>query len=365
MINVTKSFYPVGQGGFYSERILFNGTPSTFVYDCGALNTPSNTKKSATAELSKSINRSGIDSVDFIVISHLDEDHINGIVELEKYLLNTNKPLPLIFIPRPTPFDLLLFFRKTSESSPSLGWLLQTLYFNKENRVVFIDAENDDICSGDYVLQDGSLGIGKMLAGKFFSHKKKFSFFRQSDKKAFWMLKFFVDQGKFCHLKRDEVETIESIKTITDFKKKIKRIKGIYRKVRFGMNGSSMSMISFPQANCDEKSSINFKESYITWLNGDACLKTEAKMMAMEEHFSEVFNCNVDFQIPHHGSHRSFGRFPQKIGKVRTYIWAGFENRYGHPSGTVLNMVKIRGYECNWITERTSMPIVRHETWFI
>lgn len=360
MINVTKSFYPVGQGGFYSERILYNGNPVVFVYDCGSV--IGSSKSGPTNELKKSILNSGLNSVCLVVISHLDEDHVNGIPELEKYLNSiSSKPLPLIFIPRPTPFDLLLFYKKASTSS--ISWFLRAV--NIDKRIVFIDSGKNDDLPGDCILKDESVKIDDMIAGKTVSQKKIFSLIWSGNSNAVWKLKFFVDRGKFVKLKRDEVKTVESIKSIDDYEKSKGRLKGIYRNVRYGMNGSSMSMVSFPQVADPENAKINFSEAYITWLNGDALLKTDAEIQSIEEHFNEVFAFNVDFQIPHHGSHHNLECFPRNLKNIRTYIWAGFQNGYGHPSGTILNMIKANGFECNWITEKTNRPIVRHETWFI
>lgn len=83
MFCVTKSFFPIGQGGFFSERISIDGEVLTFVYDCGAVTNRAN--EGPSQELRDWIKKSGLKDVDFIVISHLHNDHVNGILELDKY----------------------------------------------------------------------------------------------------------------------------------------------------------------------------------------------------------------------------------------------------------------------------------------
>ena len=76
MILNIKTFYAVGQGGFYSERIFFEGKEFCVVYDCGAI-----TKfpyDGPTKKLKQTIDDSGLEKMDCLVISHLDSDHING-----------------------------------------------------------------------------------------------------------------------------------------------------------------------------------------------------------------------------------------------------------------------------------------------
>lgn len=257
----------------------------------------------------------------------------------------------MVVIPEPTSLDRILFFSRASLYT--IGWFLNAC---NNKRVVFISEiasiDNDEIL------------LNHKLAGRSLSHKRCFVLF---PKNQTWQLRFFVDKGKYWNSKKCQnrlippnIDLIQKIKTIKDFEQHKEKLKDIYKKVSYGMNGSSMSMASYPV--CAKKCSM--KKSYATWLNGDARLKVKREMSLIENHFTCLDGMNIDFQIPHHGSHYNLYRLPKNAGKIRTYIWAGFDNRYGHPSGTVLNMVQANNVQCNQITEKNSMPIVLHETWF-
>ena len=80
MLESNEIFFPVGQGLFYAGKVLFKATSgqewtSSFVFDCGS-------SASGSSSLLRSIGdfhtRRNSHNVDFIVLSHLHEDHANG-----------------------------------------------------------------------------------------------------------------------------------------------------------------------------------------------------------------------------------------------------------------------------------------------
>ena len=347
MFTVTKTFYPVGQGGFYFERIACNGDVKTIVYDCGSV--IGKTKNGPTPELKKCIINSGLGKVDFLVVSHLDEDHINGIPVLETYLKQNSSKQPILLMPKPTPFDKVLLFKNASEESVS--WYLNAA---AQDRIIYITDEIIVDNTDDPIILESS------VSGYTFSHTKNFAPFRKVNGKIPWLLKFYVHRNKYKgKLQKDDENLIDSIKTIDDFKQNKDDLKNIYDKVKYNQNGSSMSMASLPFYAKD-----NMRDSFATWLNGDARLKTRKEMSAIELHFSCLDGLDVDFQVPHHGSHLNIQHLPNNVNDARTYIWAGFDNQYGHPSGTVLNMIRAANKPYSLITEKTVLPIVIHETWF-
>lgn len=346
MFNVTKSFFPVGQGGFYSERIIYNGMEKVFVYDCGSV--VKNTKRGPTQELVDCIHKSGMAKVDYVVISHLDKDHINGIPELEDYLIRdvglTPSELPLIIIPHPTPIDKILFFGCGTQNT--INWFFNVV---QEKRMVYL-------VNADTVFKEPLL-LNQELAGRVISHHAQFSIF-QSNK--IWQFKFYVDKGNYRNrLTQSDSDLIQKVKSFDDFVKNKDKLKSVYKKIRYGMNGSAMSMVSFP---------IFAKEcsrdlSFVTWLNGDMRLKTRREKLSIEKHFTCLDGKNVDFQIPHHGSHENLGSLPKNVNNLRTYVWAGLNNGYRHPSPEIVNMAKSNSLYSR-ITENSQDLIVRHETWF-
>ncbi len=45
MLNVTRTVHNIGQGGFHTEKITYNGTTHTIVYDCGSTTSAGRLKK--------------------------------------------------------------------------------------------------------------------------------------------------------------------------------------------------------------------------------------------------------------------------------------------------------------------------------
>lgn len=76
-MKLTRTAYPVGMGGFVSERFVRADAPSEFcmVYDCGSDTHGMNTRISSiiTNELTR---------VDVLFISHFHRDHINQVTKL-------------------------------------------------------------------------------------------------------------------------------------------------------------------------------------------------------------------------------------------------------------------------------------------
>ncbi len=74
---MTRTFFPVGHGAFYTER--FNDKDGrcvfTAVYDCGG-----STTKIVSEQIEKVFEKN--DVVDWLFISHLHRDHVNGVSQL-------------------------------------------------------------------------------------------------------------------------------------------------------------------------------------------------------------------------------------------------------------------------------------------
>ncbi len=72
-MNIIRTFHPIGQGAFYTERFYDdqNQLQYTIVFDCGYLwEITDREKKLVTHTFDKN------DTIDYLFISHLDKDHI-------------------------------------------------------------------------------------------------------------------------------------------------------------------------------------------------------------------------------------------------------------------------------------------------
>ena len=88
MIKAKFKFHPVGQGAFYTGKVFqskrknakIKGKEFNIVYDCGTKSTKSYLIDSIK-EFKKDLDEA---KLDVLILSHLDEDHINGVTELLK-----------------------------------------------------------------------------------------------------------------------------------------------------------------------------------------------------------------------------------------------------------------------------------------
>lgn len=123
------TFERIGQGLFYTGR-LNNGRNFNFVYDCGSV--------SRRQYLSAAIDhtRDKMDIFDMVVISHFDEDHVNGIADLIR-----NKRVKLLVLPYVTWVErMMLYAHSTSEDREYIQLLSDPIAFFSNNDRFNIDS---------------------------------------------------------------------------------------------------------------------------------------------------------------------------------------------------------------------------------
>lgn len=87
---ITRDFLPVGQGAFYHEKFSINSDYINIIYDCGSATNIDIIKKQITDNFSKD------EVIHAVFISHLDEDHINGLPFLLQHCTVKNIFFPLV-----------------------------------------------------------------------------------------------------------------------------------------------------------------------------------------------------------------------------------------------------------------------------
>lgn len=118
-VEVVRNHYPVGQGFFSSQQILYGDKKFTCVYDCGSLSDEGD----ALLEQYVECLRNTTDTINLLVLSHFDDDHINGLKKLVERFNIRN-----IIIPYLSTFEKLLFL--LGKNIPLNRHAMQTdLYF--------------------------------------------------------------------------------------------------------------------------------------------------------------------------------------------------------------------------------------------
>jgi len=316
--------YPVGQGGFYSERLFVDGSAHfTIVYDCGSLN---------RSNLEIQIDNSGIEKIDLLVLSHFHDDHINGL----KYLSRKGIAVKTIVMPQLENAEIILYFF----DSTNLEIYQNPAVLFPGCRVVRVRSEDD---SNKNELSAESLPNS-------ISHNIKV---RPRTGGLQWTFKFYVDKStygnKFSSDDREYLSNL-NINSINDDSHK-KRIKKIHEKISPNLNLTSMCMYSGPNDYYWSKVSSWGAGLYGTILTGDILLKNEKTISNFISHYYDFLDCIGYFQIPHHGSRHNMTRTISEFKLKRAFIQAGIMNAYGHPSNEIVKMHIDSDIEIQVITE--------------
>lgn len=148
--NFCCKFRNIGQGLFYTAI----SKDFSFVYDCG-----SESKQGLLEPAVKSFinelknNSSKKDELDLLILSHLDDDHVNGVEDLLKSL-----KIHTVVIPYLSPLERLLLAYKSKEKSDSYYELLKDPfeYFSERGvkQIIVITGEkgkNEYLLSSEYI----------------------------------------------------------------------------------------------------------------------------------------------------------------------------------------------------------------------
>ena len=158
-MKLTRTFHPVGQGAFYTER-FYDGDKNVFnmVYDCGS-STKSQYLKNEINDAFK--DGTGKAEIDILFVSHFHNDHVNGIQELARQyhvqylvfssvLTKDKKPLYCEYLHNicytqkiDNPANLLIerCFQDGVDYNSQEG---NTLYFRDDKATVLLSSDNID-----------------------------------------------------------------------------------------------------------------------------------------------------------------------------------------------------------------------------
>lgn len=364
MTEFIRTFHPIGQGAFYSEKHIFsNETSCTIVYDCGS-ETFNKTilQKKINASLFKS---KSSNNIDILFISHFHQDHINGI----KYL----NPR-IIIIPMLSDDDIIMLkvFNTILGAKYDIDFASDPRSFFPNSKIIKVEPTDDNLTSETDVstlndLLDGAneetINSGKHI---LLNHQQlswvyiPFNYNFKGKKDIF--KKEIAAQGLI----------FEKLNEPSYITKEAAKIRKATKKMKGGPNEQSLIVYSGP---CNEgnfidiympniKSCIHFHnrnwESGCLYL-GDSTI-TDDLLQQLYNKIGKYEKSLGTIQIPHHGSRDSYSELiiqkysnpfqqysPQKINFI---ISCGILNRHGHPSDYVVEHLLSHGYLLNIVTEQ-------------
>lgn len=379
-MEVTRIFHPVGQGGFYTESF---DNQHMVVYDCGG-----NSSRSMKDYIESFLPDSPKANIEAVFISHLHDDHINGLQSLIERA-NVRK----IFLPQLTPnkvFDTILYYASKASrtnfvltliKAASIGYIKETSIFqikehqaNDELGTEPIDLSSSLDKSNRYINSDTNLTVNKEWV--------YIPFNPLSERPKFEAVEYTIRER--IEKIYEETDVFLQAELLARFVKSLSvtKCKEIYKKL-FGSihNGQSMTLFSgiktptpdirvrfrlFDLPCCDY-----YRHHYFhhRWMDDESCVPTnflytgdfEAnKTKELKDFYykHEVWDTICGVQIPHHGSRKNYNDF---LYDMRCYAIAsaGSNNKYHHPNIDTLIHVFQQGCMPYVVTEDKNTIIIQ------
>lgn len=396
-LRLERKLYPVGQGSFYAERFMDGDIcKACVVYDCG-----SRKKEKVQDVVGNEFDRQHSGDIDALFISHLHEDHINGIESLRKK--HNVKRVFLPFLYKNLEIRRLLFLYEIASRNVRKD-KLENLYrimcsyedvFGDKTSIIYVRAfdDNEDVSVNGFDLTalDNGKEIGSFQSIRIDSLWKytPFNFNVEEKYKAF---KAEIEQSGLRNLLDLKISYKEILDVLAapsqskekagTAKKNFDLLKDIYGKVSLGtnrkedLNKDSMMLYSGPVDtesvfNVEDCLGINnctgiretkkIKEKAGCLYLGDMDMNQEYGLAGCRRRVFDIICAKLEsdlpqldmVQVPHHGSADSYSsKLLELNAKTEHYFVSyGKINRYGHPSSDVVKDIASQGKLLSCVTE--------------
>ena len=355
-----RTFHPIGQGAFYTERF----DNFTIVYDCGSA-----TKGSHLEDEIKSTFKTDKE-IDALFISHFDDDHINGIETLLK-----NCHVKKVFIPLLTTDEKIERFlfnylkKKRNKFVHELILDPEEAFKNSDTTLVKVKPVNKSsnnevfqVLSIDNIEHGVTIESNIKLTASLLANWVFIPFNFQSSTRAK------VLKGL---LKKEGIQ----INTIEDFKKYWKnttikdQIITTYKRVPGNPNTNSLTLYSGPETLKGNTSISNGKPKTLKCLYtrketgciyfGDYDAKGSRKWKQIYTKYQKYWHNIGIVQIPHHGSELSYNRAINKEKSMVSIISAGSNNKYKHPDPKTMKEILLDGGIPLLVSEKPESKILQ------
>jgi len=352
---ITRTFHPIGQGAFYSERHEnFN-----IVYDCGT-EWKNRGKKSIDKMIKQSFSKD--DEIDILFISHFDYDHISKIKVLRDYVKAIKKVVMLLL--NPSEINLLLNIYRAMPSFNINNLVSNPEEFFGKNTIILRIEPSESI--SDFINRDSQnideiqgriIPSGIPLEKNFSNYLWVYIPHNYEIEARFKDLKEALESKGFDigKLQNDPKYTLDKIdKDVGVSKAKGgKLFREVYDNLDGKINQNSMVVYSGVKNNNSllfDRDNSNFYGFRCTDLEdyhwrrrpkrkGVSCIytgDTDLNVVKIKQIYQPYWDNVGTIQIPHHGDRHSFNKNVLDDRHFICPISVGKSNSYGHPSMNVL-----------------------------
>ena len=372
---VTRTFHPVGQGAFYSER----HNDFNIVYDCGT---------TAYAKARPVVKSAFLyQDIDILFISHFDNDHISTIETLRD---STNNIHTVVMPLLETKHEKLLINLSSALPAGSLNLIKDPqTFFGSNTTIVRVrpTQERNRDESDDPINLPNSLDSFERVAVQ--SSSPPPSIIINSGRPLIinnehrWV--FVPYNIKFEERHTKLINQLESLgfdvseleknpnyvmNNLKDSKSR-KALKNIYdTKLGGDINENSMLLYSGPSKD-SESSDICYCEllgqDYVyscECYNSAGCIYTGDsdlnEVLKEDNVYLDYRRCVGIIQIPHHGSRENFNiKFFEQFYPVICPVSYGTKNSHGHPAAEVINALSMNQFRPILVNEQLSSKFVQ------
>lgn len=387
-IKVTRTFNAVGQGAFYCESFEVSGNRMNIVYDCGT-----NSKKKYLEREIKSRFKKG-EIIDALFISHLHDDHVNGIPILLNYCqvkkiifpIISNESYKVMLKIKANQEDETKFTIKLIENT--INAISELVDYSNEIKYIGVNAigaenqprENNNqieiVSSGTDVVESISFNLNEIWSYIPFNFQNPEN------------LDTLINKLLYLGINVDDLEKLDS----NGWTNQSDILKKAYKAIPGNFNAHSMVLYSGEKEmyRSIHRMPRKYRAHRIYRMDGGIILYKD--IVFYNEYFDEYFDDTIDIgclytgdynasnpdafedlktryeeywpyigcvQVPHHGSKDSYN--PMLVGEKQScVISAGKKNRYNHPDSQVINDILFRSGIPFIVTEDAKSRLVEY-----
>lgn len=370
-MKMMRSFLPVGQGAFYCERFKLNSGDKDFinvVYDCGSLRNPKRVEKQIKAKFHEG------ETIHAVFISHLHDDHINGLEFLLKYCNVKNIFFPLTNRNGKTILTLYELSQGISFDDFSIKFIINPWsaiegikLYKEPPRIHGIEPAQAYENLQEYDINETKSFL-KNVSFEIFGEQNKlsknwlyipFNFsFEERANQLFDKLKILLNNSF------EDLSELGEVWRRADKKTK-KAINDAYAEIEGSHNPNSMTLYSGTEEIRGRQRLMNncCCKCYYNDTIKNGCLYTgdyDASKKECFDKLKEIYNNywkNIGcVQIPHHGSIYSYNTGFSEMSSLFV-ISAGQNNKFFHPHSFVINDLLLNNHYPFVVTEKKDSEI--------